>query len=80
MLSKIIFYIFSVHFGGGTWGVIAVAFLARDTGIVFNWDAKSGLVCRCYFYTLITCYEIIAQLSLLLTSAGQCTHMVCCHG
>ncbi|XP_046378148.2 putative ammonium transporter 1 isoform X1 [Haliotis rufescens] len=33
----------AVHFGGGLWGVISVAFLKKDEGIVFAWDKKSGL-------------------------------------
>ncbi|KAK7487828.1 hypothetical protein BaRGS_00020875 [Batillaria attramentaria] len=33
----------AVHFGGGTWGVIAVAFLNRDTGILLHWNQESGL-------------------------------------
>ncbi|CAL1540120.1 unnamed protein product [Lymnaea stagnalis] len=34
----------AVHFGGGAWGVIAVAFLRYDTGILMHWDRQSGLV------------------------------------
>ncbi|KAK7098148.1 putative ammonium transporter 1 isoform X2 [Littorina saxatilis] len=33
----------AVHFGGGTWGVIAVAFLNKDNGILLKWDQESGL-------------------------------------
>ncbi|XP_071956816.1 putative ammonium transporter 1 [Antedon mediterranea] len=29
--------------GGGFWGIIAVTFFARDTGIVYSWDSDSGL-------------------------------------
>ncbi|OWF37328.1 putative ammonium transporter 1 isoform X2 [Mizuhopecten yessoensis] len=33
----------AVHFGGGTWGVIAVAFFSTDFGILYHWDTRSGL-------------------------------------
>lgn len=33
----------AVHYGGGIWGVIAVAFLHRDRGIVMKFDSQSGL-------------------------------------
>lgn len=34
----------AVHLGGGVIGVLSVAFLAYDDGIVFQWDRKSGLM------------------------------------
>lgn len=34
----------AVHFGGGIWGVIALAFFHKDDGILFNWDGKSGMI------------------------------------
>ncbi|KAL5006721.1 hypothetical protein ScPMuIL_015527 [Solemya velum] len=33
----------AVHFGGGLWGVIAVAFMSKDFGIFYHRDRKSGL-------------------------------------
>ena len=36
--------LFSVHFGGGSWGVIAVAFLDKDSGILLHHNEQSGLV------------------------------------
>ncbi|XP_055998053.1 putative ammonium transporter 1 [Ostrea edulis] len=33
----------AVHYGGGTWGVIAVGLLSRDVGIFYRWDAESAL-------------------------------------
>ncbi|XP_033752653.1 putative ammonium transporter 1 isoform X1 [Pecten maximus] len=33
----------AVHFGGGTWGVISVAFFSTDFGILYQWDTRSGL-------------------------------------
>uniref|UniRef100_A0A1I8GPP1 Ammonium transporter n=2 Tax=Macrostomum lignano TaxID=282301 RepID=A0A1I8GPP1_9PLAT len=33
----------AVHYGGGLWGVIAVAFLHRSRGIVMTFDQQSGL-------------------------------------
>jgi Amt family ammonium transporter len=33
-----------VHFGGGIWGVLSVAFLKNDTGILMNWDRRSGII------------------------------------
>lgn len=38
------FICFTVHYGGGTWGVIAVGLLSRDVGIFYRWDAESALV------------------------------------
>ncbi|XP_021342612.1 putative ammonium transporter 1 isoform X2 [Mizuhopecten yessoensis] len=32
----------AVHFGGGSWGVIGIAFLDREDGILLNWDQRSG--------------------------------------
>ncbi|BFZ05256.1 hypothetical protein BsWGS_08295 [Bradybaena similaris] len=34
----------AVHFGGGVWGLLAVAFLKYDTGILTSWDRRSGLI------------------------------------
>ncbi|XP_052262886.1 putative ammonium transporter 1 [Dreissena polymorpha] len=34
----------AVHFGGGSWGVMALAFFNNQDGILFNWDQKSGMV------------------------------------
>ncbi|KAJ8299375.1 hypothetical protein KUTeg_023435 [Tegillarca granosa] len=34
----------AVHYGGGIWGVIAVAIFSNDVGILYNWDKRSGLV------------------------------------
>ena len=31
----------AVHFGGGSWGLIAVALFAKNTGIVYQWDEHS---------------------------------------
>jgi hypothetical protein len=39
------YVILTVHFGGGIWGVIAIAFLDKNHGIVLKWDTASGLVC-----------------------------------
>ncbi|KAJ8306768.1 hypothetical protein KUTeg_015680, partial [Tegillarca granosa] len=33
-----------IHYGGGIWGVIAVAIFSNDVGILYNWDKRSGLV------------------------------------
>nr|ATC20499.1 ammonium transporter 1 [Tridacna squamosa] len=33
----------AVHFGGGSWGVIAIAFLHKDIGILMEHNRKSGL-------------------------------------
>ncbi|WAR02373.1 AMT1-like protein [Mya arenaria] len=33
-----------IHYGGGSWGVIALAFLHKEQGILMNWDQRSGLV------------------------------------
>uniref|UniRef100_A0A0B7ATC0 Ammonium transporter n=1 Tax=Arion vulgaris TaxID=1028688 RepID=A0A0B7ATC0_9EUPU len=34
----------AVHFNGGLWGVIAVAFLSYPNGILMAWDRRSGLM------------------------------------
>ncbi|BFZ15991.1 hypothetical protein BsWGS_19030 [Bradybaena similaris] len=34
----------AVHFNGGIWGVIAVAFLSYPNGILIAWDKRSGLM------------------------------------
>ncbi|XP_059177889.1 putative ammonium transporter 1 [Physella acuta] len=31
-----------IHFGGGAWGIISVAFFKYDTGIVLAWNKQSG--------------------------------------
>lgn len=41
------FFFSSVHFNGGIWGVIAVAFLSYPNGILIAWDKRSGLVSEC---------------------------------
>ncbi|XP_060576141.1 putative ammonium transporter 1 isoform X2 [Ruditapes philippinarum] len=33
----------AVHFGGGSWGVIALAFFHKEDGIFYNWDKRSGM-------------------------------------
>ena len=33
---------FAVHYGGGLWGVVAVCFFAKDTGVFYAWDSDSG--------------------------------------
>nr|WIW57977.1 putative ammonium transporter 1 isoform X2 [Sinonovacula constricta] len=60
----------AVHFGGGSWGVIAVAFLHKEQGIFFNWDAKSGMflawqlagLCVIAGWTAITCLILFGTL------------------
>ena len=36
----------TVHFGGGTWGVIAVAFLDKEKGILLNAGTEAGYVSK----------------------------------
>lgn len=57
----------SVHFGGGSWGVIAIAFLHRDDGILFNWDKRSGLVCYFIFITsiVVSFYRYLIAMNLM---------------
>ncbi|KAL3873257.1 hypothetical protein ACJMK2_036395 [Sinanodonta woodiana] len=56
----------AVHFGGGTCGVIAVAFLDKHNGIVFNWNPKSGLFLAWQLAGLATIIGWTAAWSLLL--------------
>lgn len=34
----------SVHFGGGSWGLIAVAFFHRSKGLLHAWNSQSALI------------------------------------
>ncbi|CAG5135011.1 unnamed protein product [Candidula unifasciata] len=34
----------AVHFGGGVWGTLSIAFLDYENGILRNWNYKSGLI------------------------------------
>lgn len=42
--SLLIFALFLVHFGGGSWGLIAVAFFDSSEGIFYAQDLKSAYV------------------------------------
>ncbi|KAJ8299374.1 hypothetical protein KUTeg_023434 [Tegillarca granosa] len=33
----------AVHYGGGIWGAIAVAFFSNDGGVFYSWDKRSAL-------------------------------------
>ncbi|BFZ05252.1 hypothetical protein BsWGS_08291 [Bradybaena similaris] len=44
----------AVHFGGGVWGVLAVAFLRYDFGILIRWDMFSALLLAWQFVGLIS--------------------------
>ncbi|ESO95416.1 hypothetical protein LOTGIDRAFT_188698, partial [Lottia gigantea] len=56
----------AVHFGGGSWGVIAVAFLHKERGIIFNFDNESGLLLG---------YQLAGLLSIGVWTAVTCTIM-----
>ncbi|KAK6973707.1 ammonium transporter Amt1, partial [Biomphalaria glabrata] len=51
----------AVHFGGGSWGVIAVAFLKYDTGILMSWDRRSGL---------LLAWQLVGYCSIALWAGG----------
>ncbi|KAL4224585.1 ammonium transmembrane transporter [Mactra antiquata] len=44
----------AVHYGGGAWGVIALAFLHKDEGILFKWNQRSGMILAWQFAGLAT--------------------------
>ncbi|XP_041365461.1 putative ammonium transporter 1 isoform X1 [Gigantopelta aegis] len=56
----------AVHFGGGFWGVISVAFLHRDTGIIFAWDKRSGLNLAWQFVGAVSIATWTAVMSLTM--------------
>jgi len=56
----------AVHFGGGSWGVIALAFLSRTDGILFHWNSRSGLVLAWQLAGLAVITAWTGVLSLLL--------------
>ncbi|KAK6191639.1 hypothetical protein SNE40_003278 [Patella caerulea] len=56
----------AVHFGGGSWGVIAVAFLHRTDGIVYNWDQASGMALAWQLCGLVTITAWTAVTSVLM--------------
>lgn len=54
------FCLFTVHYGGGVWGVISVGLLSRDVGILYKWNAEAALVNTLTKHSVIhsQCYEI----------------------
>ncbi|XP_059178358.1 putative ammonium transporter 1 [Physella acuta] len=53
----------AVHFGGGSWGVIAVAFLRYDDGILMSWDRQSGL---------FLAWQLVGLSAIIAWSGGLC--------
>ncbi|XP_063401087.1 putative ammonium transporter 1 [Mytilus trossulus] len=62
----------AVHFGGGITGVIMIAFLDKDDGILFNWDKKSGLKLGWQFVGLAAIISWSALSSLLIFGILKC--------
>ncbi|XP_059178366.1 putative ammonium transporter 1 [Physella acuta] len=62
-----------VHFGGGAWGALSVAFVKYPTGILMAWDKHSGCmlawqlagVCTFFIWTLGTMTIVFGSLRLL---------------
>lgn len=54
------FCLFTVHYGGGVWGVISVGLLSRDVGILYKWNAEAALVNTLTQHSVIhsQCYKI----------------------
>lgn len=54
------FCLFTVHYGGGVWGVISVGLLSRDVGILYKWNAEAALVNILTQHSVIhsQCYKI----------------------
>lgn len=54
------FCLFTVHYGGGVWGVISVGILSRDVGILYKWNAEAALVNTLTQHSVIhsQCYKI----------------------
>lgn len=44
----------SVHFGGGSWGLIAVAFFHRSKGLLHTWNSQSALDLQTQYMNLET--------------------------
>ncbi|VDI12626.1 ammonium transporter, Amt family [Mytilus galloprovincialis] len=62
----------AVHFGGGITGVVLIAFLDKDDGILFNWDRKSGLKLGWQFVGLAAIIAWSALFSLLIFGILKC--------
>ncbi|XP_076115418.1 putative ammonium transporter 1 isoform X1 [Mytilus galloprovincialis] len=62
----------AVHFGGGITGVVLIAFLDKDDGILFNWDRKSGLKLGWQFAGLAAIIGWSALFSLLVFGILKC--------
>lgn len=56
----------AVHFGGGSWGVIALAFFHRGDGILYNWNQRSGMFFAWQLAGLLAITAWAAVTSLLL--------------
>ncbi|XP_062592489.1 putative ammonium transporter 1 [Saccostrea cucullata] len=56
----------AVHFGGGSWGVIAVAFFDSSKGILYAWDLKSGYMLGRQFIGLLAIISWTLVLSAII--------------
>ncbi|KAK3102396.1 hypothetical protein FSP39_011122 [Pinctada imbricata] len=56
----------AVHFGGGVWGVIALAFFSNEVGIFYHWNADSGLQLAWQLVGLLTIIVWTAVLSFIM--------------
>ncbi|BFZ05255.1 hypothetical protein BsWGS_08293 [Bradybaena similaris] len=56
----------AIHFNGGIWGLIAYAFLRYDTGILFAWDRRSGLMLAWQLCGIVAIILWTGGLSLIL--------------
>ncbi|CAG5124631.1 unnamed protein product [Candidula unifasciata] len=56
----------AVHFGGGVWGVLAVAFLKYESGILMSWNMLSALLLAWQLVGLISIVAWTAAMSSLV--------------
>lgn len=64
--------VFAVHFGGGSWSLIAVAFFHKTTGILYAWNERSGLILLKQCIGLFAMMVWAAVLSAILFGMLRC--------
>ncbi|KAI8781078.1 ammonium transporter 1 [Biomphalaria glabrata] len=58
-----------IHFGGGSWGAISLAFLKYDTGILFTWSQRSGAMLAWQFAGVLSIITWTGTLAVLVFGA-----------
>lgn len=62
----------AVHFGGGSWGLIAVAFFHKTKGIFQKWNGQSASIIGWQFLGLVAITVWTAVLSVLMFGVLRC--------